>query len=141
MGYDMDLGVFKKKTLERLQKEAPEYSLSGLYSNCLFAWMYPEEYEIPEDETALWISSPCKDIFDEFVDGEFKNGEVRIIDKEMYSKFYHWLEDRLKNTTLYNLIDSDMDEQYVGSLVDTYKNMRDKPVDFETEFVVFQHDW
>ena len=35
----------------------------------------------------------------------------------------------------------DKDEFYIGSLIDTYKNMRDKPIDFETEFVVFEHDW
>lgn len=45
MGYGMYLGVFKKKTLERLQGELPESSLSDLYSNYLFAWLYPEEYE------------------------------------------------------------------------------------------------
>ena len=36
----------QKKTLERLQGELPESSLSDLYSNYLFAWLYPEEYEV-----------------------------------------------------------------------------------------------
>lgn len=118
-----------------------DYSFRDLYSNYLFTRIYPDEYDFPEDEKATWIFSPCRDIFNEFFEGNFDNEEARIIDKEMYSKFYYWLEDKLKNTTLYNLVDSDMDEQYVCSLVDTYKNMRDKPIDFETEFVVFQHDW
>ena len=141
MGYDADIVAFKKKTLQNIQETLPDYSFGDLYSNYLFTRIYPDEYDFPDDEKAEWISSPSRDIFNEFFDGDFENGDVKIIDKETYSKFYNWLEDKLKNITLYNLIDSDMDEQYVSSLVDTYKNMRDKPVDFETEFVLFQHDW
>lgn len=141
MGYDANIIVFKKKTLQSIQEVLPNYSFKDLYSNYLFTRIYPDEYDFPEDEKAKWIASPYRNIFNEFFGGNFENEEARIIDKEIYSKFYNWLEDKLKNITLYNLVDSDMDEKYVSSLVDTYKNMRDKPVDFETEFVVFQHDW
>lgn len=141
MGYDADIIAFKKKTLEDIQEVFPDYSFKDLYSNYLFTRIYPEEYDFPEDENAKWISSPCRGIFNEFFEGSFENGEVRIIDKETYFKFSDWLEDKLRNTTLYNLVDSDLDEQYVSSLVNTYKNMRDNPIDFETELVVFQHDW
>lgn len=141
MGYDADIVAFKKKTLENIQDVLPDYSFRDLYSNYLFTRIYPNEYSFPEGEKATWIFSPCRDLFNEFFECSFENEEARIIDEETYYKFYYWLEDKLKNTTLYNLVDNDMDEQYIGSLVDTYKNMRDKPVDFETEFVVFQHDW
>ena len=141
MGYDAKIIAFKKKTLQNIQEVLPDYSFKDLYSNYLFTRMYPEEYDFPEDEKAKWISSPCRDIFSEFFDGNFENEEARVIDEETYYKFYHWLEDKLRNTTLYNLVDSGMDERYISSLVDTYKNMRDTPVDFNTEFVVFQHDW
>lgn len=141
VGYDANIIAFKKKTLQSIQEVLPDYSFRDLYSNYLFTRIYPDEYDFSEDEKAKWISSSCRDIFNEFFEGNFENEEARIIDKEMYSKFYNWLEDKLKNITLYNLVDSDMDEQYVGSLVDTYKNMRDKPIDFKKEFVVFQHDW
>ena len=141
MGYDADIVAFKKQTLQNIQEVLPDYSFRDLYSNYLFTRIYPEEYDFPEDEKAKWISSPCRDIFSEFFDDDFENEEARIIDKETYCNFYHWLEDKLQGITLYNLVNSDMDEQYISSLVDTYKNMRDTPVDFETEFVVFQHDW
>lgn len=141
MGYDADIVAFKKKTLQNIQEVLPDYSFKDLYSNYLFTRIYPDEYDFPEDEKAKWISSPFSDIFNEFFDDNFENEEVRIIDKDTYYKFYYWIEDKLKTTTLYDLVDSGMDKQYVSSLVDTYKNMRDKPVDFETEFVVFQHDW
>ena len=144
MGYDADMVAFKKKTLEDIQKEIPDYSFEDLYIDFLFTELYPQkEYGwFPEDEKPTWIASPCRDIFNEFFESNFENGEKRIINKEIYSKFYHWLEDKLKNTTLYSLVDvDDKDEFYIGSLIDTYKNMRDKPIDFETEFVVFEHDW
>lgn len=141
MGYDSDIIAFKKKTLKNIQEILPDYSFRDLYSNYLFTRIYPDEYNFPEYEKAKWISSPSSDIFNEFFDGKFENEEARVIDKETYYKFYHWLEDKLKSITLYNLVDNDIDEQYISSLVDTYKNMRDKPVDFNTEFVVFEHDW
>ena len=141
MGYDAKIIAFKKKTLQNIQDVLPDYSFRDLYSNYLFTRIYPEEYDFPEDEKEKWISSPCRDIFSEFFDDDFKNEKARIIDKETYRNFYYWLEDKLQGITLYNLVDSDMDEQYISSLVNTYKNMRDKPIDFETEFVVFEHDW
>ena len=141
MGYDANIVAFKKKTLQNIQEVLPDYSFRDLYSNYLFTRIYPEEYDFPEDEKAKWISSPCRYLFNEFFDGNFENGEAKIIDKEIYYKFYYWLENKLRRTTLYNLIYSDIDDQYIGSIIDTYKNMRDKPVDFNTEFAVFRHDW
>ena len=141
MGYDAKIIAFKKKTLQNIQDVLPDYSFRDLYSNYLFTRIYPDEYNFPEDEKAKWISSPRKNIFSEFFNGNFENEEVRIIDKYTYYKFYYWIEHKLKTITLYNLVDSGMDERYISSLVDTYKNMRDAPVDFNTEFVVFQHDW
>ena len=121
MGYDSDIIAFKKKTLKNIQEILPDYSFRDLYSNYLFTRIYPDEYNFPEDEKAKWISSPSSDIFNEFFDGKFENEEARVIDKETYYKFYHWLEDKLKSITLYNLVDNDIDEQYISSLVDTYK--------------------
>lgn len=141
VGYDADIVAFKKKTLQNVQEVLPDYYFRDLYSNYLFTRIYPEEYDFPEDEKAKWISSPSRDIFNEFFNSDFENEDVKIIDEETYYKFYYWLENKLRSITLYNLVDNDMDEQYVGSLVNTYKNMRDIPIDFETEFVVFHHDW
>ena len=141
VGYDANIVAFKKKTLQNIQDVLQDYSFGDLYSNYLFTRIYPDDYDFPDDEKAELISSPTRDIFNEFFDGDFENEEARVIDEETYYKFYHWLENKLRNTTLYNLIYSDMDGRYISSLVDTYKNMRDTPVDFTTEFVVFQHDW
>lgn len=141
MGYDADIVVLKKKTLEEIKEKFHNCSFKDIYSCYLFTRMYPDEYYFPKDENAIWIFSPNRDIFNEFFDGKFENDEARIIDKETYYKFYHWLEAKLKNTTLYDFTKDEIDERYIDTLINTYKNMRDKPVDFETEFVVFQHDW
>ena len=141
MGYDSDIVAFKKKTLEDIKEVFPDYSFRCLYSSYLFTRIHADEYDFSEDEKATWIFSPHRDIFNEFFKGDFDNGEARIIDKETYFKFYEWLEDKLKSTTLYDLVETGIDKQYFDSLINTYENMRDKSVDFETEFVVFQHDW
>lgn len=141
MGYDMDLGVFKKKTLERLQKEAPEYSLSGLYSNCLFAWMYPEEYEIPKDEEARCICSLNKNVFDGFFDEPVANDEAIMIDENTYSKMCNWLENKLKTITAYDFINNPNYEYEVPVLIAAYKSMIKEKIDFNTETVIFQHNW
>lgn len=137
----MDLGVFKKKTLKRLQKEAPEYSLSNLYSDYLFAWMHPEEYEIAKDEEARCICSLNKDVFEEFFERPVKNDEAIIIDKNTYLRMYKWLENKLKTTTAYDFI-SNPDYKYeVPVWIVAYKNMMKEEIDFDTEVVIFQHNW
>ena len=141
MGYDEDILVFKKKTLEKINEKYPNCSFKDIYSCYLFTRIYPDEYDFPEDEKATWIFSPKKDIFNEFFDGNFGDNEARIIDEETYFKFYNWLEEKLKGITLYDLTEIGVDKCYFDTLINTYKSMRNKTIDFETEFVVFQHDW
>lgn len=141
MGYDMDLGVFKKKTLERLQKETSECSLSDLYSNYLFAWMYPEKHKIPKDEEARCICSLNKDVFEGFFDKPVENDEAIIIDKDTYFKMHEWLGNKLKSITAYDFISNPNYEYEVPIWIVAYKNMMKEEIDFDTEIVIFQHDW
>lgn len=141
MGYDSDIIAFKKKSLENIKEVFPDSSFEDLYSGYLVELIYPNTWDISEDEKARWIFSPRRGIFNEFFSGNFGNGEVRIIDKDTYLRFYNWIETKLKNTTLYDFVENEKEEGYIDSLIGTYKNMRDKPVDFQTEFVVFEHDW
>lgn len=142
MGYDADIVAFKKKALKNVQRIMPNHSFQYLYSNYLFMRMYPNEYNFPEDEQAKWICSPSIDIFNDFLKIKLKNEEARIINKDIYLQFYKYLESKLKSITLFDCAnDKKYDELYVNAIIETYKSMRDKPIDFETEFVVFQHDW
>ena len=141
MGYDMNLSVFKKKTLERLQEELPKCSLSDLYSNCLFAWIYPEEYEISKDEEARCICSLNKNVFDGFFDKPIANNKAIIIDEDTYYKMYKWIENKLKTITAYDFISNPNYEYEVPVWIAAYKNMVKEKIDFNTETVIFQHDW
>ena len=145
MGYDMQLVVFKNKTLESIKKEIEiaesEYPFSDLYSECLYAWLYPEDYKIPKDEEGKYICSENRRIFKGFFDKEIENGEAVIIDKETYSKMFKWLEKKLKSTSLFDLVDSANNEADIYPFIRVYKNMRESTINFEEEFVVFEHDW
>ena len=141
MGYDSDIIAFKKKSLENRKEVFPDSSFEDLYSGYLVDLIYPNTCDVSEDEKARWISSPRRGIFNEFFSGNFGNGEVKIIDEDTYLRFYNWIETKLKNTTLYDFIENEKEEGYIDSLLCTYKNMRDKKIDFETEFVIFEHDW
>ena len=145
MSYDMELVVLKKKSLENAQKIWKEYTLSELYSNFLFTRLHLEEYEISEDEKGRWIYSCQMRIFDEFFEKEIgrdiENDEVFIINKDTYNKMCQWLENKLKTTTFFDVKD-DVDKEYrLSNLTEAYNYMIKEKIDFEKEFVLFQHDW
>lgn len=137
----MELTVFKKKTLSKIKNKIHEGSISDLYSECLFAYLYPEDYEIPKEEVGRYICSESTRVFDEFFNRKIDNDEVIIIDEKTYKQMYGWLENKLKTTTLYDLVDGRENEIGIDSIIRTYKNMREEVIDFENEFVIYTHDW
>lgn len=142
MGYDMKMVIFKKKTLEKLKKEISkensEWSFSDIFSRYLFAWKYIEEYDIPKDEEAKCICSESCRIFDNFFKEEIKNDDAIIIDKDTYNNMFKWLKDKLKAISLLDLVDDKTDYK---PLLRVYKGMRDANIDFDKEFIVFEHNW
>ena len=52
-----------------------------------------------------------------------------------------WLGNKLKTMSLFDFVDDPEAEYMIYPYIRTYRNMRDANVDFETEFVVFEHDW
>lgn len=143
MGYDMQLSVFKKKTLEWIEKELePEkHPFSTIFSECLYSWLYPENYEIPEGEEGRYICSENINIFKGFFDRKIGNYEAIIIDEETYRNMFIWLGNKLKTMSLFDFVDDPESEYMIYPYIRTYRNMRDANIDFETEFVVFEHDW
>lgn len=89
MGYDADIVVFKKRTLENIQKIFPEFTFHELYTDYLFTRIDPKAYDVPEDEKATWIFSPSVNIFYDFFEFQdrLENGEARIIEKDTYLHF------------------------------------------------------
>lgn len=141
MGYNMEIVVFKKKTLEEVQKYMKDYTFSDLYSDYLFTRLYPDDYDFPDDERAKPIVDLNRNVFKEFFNPPLNNDIAIIIDEHTYDKMLLWLENKLKTTTLYDLKDDDDYEYDAHIWIMCYKQMKKAKIDFETEFVVFQHDW
>lgn len=148
MGYNAEMVAFKKKELEEIQKYVPEYTYDDMFIEYLSINMYTasknNSAENDVDITANWIYSPNKDVFSDFFTSkniEFNNGDSVVINEDIYNDFYVWIKNILSSLTLLDVTNRKGEKAYFDTLINTYKSMRDKPIDFETEFVVFQHDW
>jgi len=142
MGYDMDMVVLKKKTLKQIEELIPKHSFRFLYSEFLFPNLYPEDYEIPEDEIGRFITWSNWNVFRDFFNIPLENDAVIIIEENTYKKMCDWLKEKLKSKTLYDLAcDEKYDEYETAQLIRIYKQMTKEQIDFETEFIVYQHNW
>lgn len=142
MSYDMNIVVLKNKTLNNIRKEFPDYTFSEMYSSFLVDYLYPDDYIIPEDEVGREIVWANRDIFCNFFEGKLNNDEAIIIDEDTYTRMFNWLEGEMKSKTLYDIaIDEAANLCEVEDLIRVYKQMRNKKIDFGTEFVVYHHDW
>ena len=53
-----------------------------------------------------------------------------------------WLEEKLKSKTLYDYTyDENCDYLEFETMIRVYKQMKAEKIVYETEFVVYQHDW
>ena len=142
MGCDMNLVVLKKKTLNNISKEFPDYTFSEMYSSFLIDFLYPDDYIIPEDEVGREIVWSNRDILDNFFESKLGNDEAIIIDEDTYTKMFNWIENKMKNMTLYDVaIDESDNLCEIEEMIRVYRQMRKETIDFETEFVVYHHDW
>jgi hypothetical protein len=142
MSYDMNLVILKNKTLNNIRKEFPDYTFSEMYSSFLVDYLYPDDYIIPEDEVGREIVWANRDIFCNFFEGKLKNDEAIIIDEDTYAKMFNWLESEMKSKTLYDIaIDETGNLCEIEELIRAYRQMKKEKIDFETEFVVYHHDW
>ena len=80
-------------------------------------------------------------MFDGFFEKPVENDEAIIVDKNTYYKMLKWLENKLKSTTAYDFINNPDYEYEVPVWIVAYKNMIKEEIDFDTEIVIFQHDW
>ena len=139
MGYDFKMCVFKKKTLERLQKIYPKETITGLYNKSLYSWLYPDDYFIPKGEEGRTICDVSFNLFKNIL--HIENDYCVIVDKETYEKMYSFLENKLKKTTLFDLIDDEETTRQLHFLLDTFKDMRNANIDFENEVIICTNDW
>ena len=143
MGYDMTMASFKKKSLEEANKIFEKYNptFEGIYHNYLFNLLYPHDSNDPT-EGAKWICTSGINIFRDFFEPKLENDTVMIVEQKTYEKMITWLEEKLKNITLYDVANDEKLEDYeVRELISVYKQIKSAEIDFETEFIVFEHDW
>lgn len=145
MGYDMEMVVLKKKSLKEMKKILPDYTFRDMYSSFLFSRLYPDKYEVPEDEEGRWVTWANRNIFYDFFEPKLENDEAVIINEDTYNKMVSWLEEKLKNKTLYDIAinedNDEYDEYEFGEIIRIYRQMKKEKINYETEFVVYQHDW
>lgn len=142
MGYDGCIIVVKKKVVEKVKHLLDAYSFSDLYENYLYMWEYPEEYGLPEDEKSIIVSMLDKNIFDGYFRRKpLENGESRLIPKSIYDDFLKLIEDKIKNTTLYDIAVKKIDDYTAHDYINTYKFLKDSTIDWDKEYVVFRNDW
>lgn len=142
MGYDMEMIVLKKKSLKEAQKIFTDYTFKDMYLNFLFSRLYPDEYRIPKDEKGRYITGTDINIFKDFFKPKLENDEVIIIDEVIYNKMISWLEEKLKSKTLYDCVfDETLNIYELKEIIRVYRQMKEEDIDYETEFVVYQHNW
>ena len=141
MGYDGGIVIVKKKAVEKVKHLLIAYSFSELYENYLYKWGCPEEYGLLDDEKSIGVDID-KNIFDEYFRRKpLKNGESRLISKSVYGDFFKWIEDKIKNTTLYDIAIGKIDDYTVHDYINVYKFLKDSIIDWDNEYVVFRSDW
>lgn len=142
MGYDGGIIIVKKKAVEKVKHLLVAYSFSDLYENYLYMWEYPEEYGLPKDEKSICVGMLDKNIFDEYFRRKpLENGESRIIPKSIYDDFLKWIEDKIKNTTLYDIAIGKIDDHTAHAYINVYEFLKDSTIDWDKEYVVFRNDW
>lgn len=141
MGYDMNLFVFKKKILDEIRNKFPEKSMYELYSQYLFTFLNPEEYEVSKEWEGRCICWENEEIFNDFFDREIDDEEAMIINEKIYKKMCQWLNKKLKTTTIYDIYTGKYDFHFMKACMYAYKNMNDAVIDFNNEFVLFVQDW
>ena len=143
MGYDMKICVFKKKTLQKIQSKTPDLSLKDIYSSCLYAFLYPNEFEFPMDEKGEIICDTNINIFNEFFNSSIENDDIVLIDKNTFDDILLWLEKQLKTITLYDFVlEKNLDkERKLSVLMGVYKDLSQANIDFNKDFVIFTHNW
>lgn len=142
MGYDGQIIIMKKKVIEKAKEMFKNTSFSDIFINYLYAFQYPEDYEIPENEESKEIVWFSHDPFEEyFGENTLKNDEARIIEKSVYEDYFKWIENKVKTTTLYDLAIDRIEKYEADTYINIYLSLKDLTIDWNTECVVFQNDW
>lgn len=145
MSYDMRFSILKRESIEKwsdgIKIEDLDISLfSELFESGLFAYLHPDEYEIPPDLEGRDIFSSQSRLLKGILD--INNNEAIILTQDKFDKLCNDIREYLTKTRLIDIIN--LDEYDLHSkieLVELYKILISIDIDWETEVVAFDHDW
>lgn len=145
MSYDMRFSVLKRESIEKwsdgIKIEDLDIPLfSELFESGLFAYLDPDEYEIPPDLEGRDIFSSQSRLLKGILD--INNNEAIVLTQDKFDKLCNDIREYLTKTRLIDIIN--LDEYNLHSkieLVKLYKILISIDIDWETEVVAFDHDW
>lgn len=145
MSYDMRFSILKRESIEKwsdgIKIEDLDIPLfSELFESGLFAYLHPDEYEIPPGLEGRDIFSSQSRLLKGILD--INNNEAIVLTQDKFDKLCNDIREYLTKTRLIDIIN--LDEYDLHSkieLVELYKILISIDIDWETEVVAFDHDW
>lgn len=141
MGLDINIVALKRTKLNEMQMKYPGYKLEHLHED-FFIESYSDENDT--NQFGTWIASLSRDIFKDFFEqiGFFvQYEELMVIDEITYKRMFQWLEKKLKDTTLMDLVNAEMDPCDPGliDLIMVYKDMKKTNMDFNEDIIIIEY--
>jgi hypothetical protein len=141
MGLDISIVALKRTKLNEMQTKYPGYKLEHLYED-FFLESHSDEND--SNPFGTWIASLSRDIFKDFFKqiGFFiKYEELMVIDEITYKRMFQWLEKKLKDTTLMDLVNAEVDpcDLWLIDLIMVYKDMKKTNMDFNEDIIIIEY--
>lgn len=145
MSYDMRFSVLKRASIEKWSNGVKIEDLdiplfSELFESGLFAYLHPDEYEIPSELEGRDIFSSQSRLLKGILDIE--NNEAVVLTQDKFNKLCEDIREYLTKTKLIDIANLDEYDLYSKiELIELYKILISKDIDWATEIVAFDHDW
>lgn len=141
MGLDINIVALKRTKLNEMQTKYPGYKIEYLYEDF---FIESHSGENDTNQFGTWIASLSRDIFKDFFEQIgfcIKYDELMVIDEITYKRMFQWLEKKLKDTTLMDLVNAEMDPCNPGliDLIMVYKDMKKTNIDFNENIIIIEY--
>ena len=113
---------------------------SELFESGLFAYLHPDEYEIPSELEGRDIFSSQSRLLKGILDIE--NNEAVVLTQDKFNKLCEDIRKYLTKTKLIDIANLDEYDLYSKiELIELYKILISADINWATEIVAFDHDW
>lgn len=139
MSYSVNLDIMKRGVIDRTIQENPDTSFEEIWSSYLFAWTYPDEYNIPDGEAARGLYWTYHHMFRKIEILGGKYDDARMIEHDTFNEVCNIIKEKLESMTLLdlaNLGDTDESDELIA-LVDAYRSLMTAEINWDEEVVVY----